>query len=176
MARQRNVDFGLFLVKSGLERILYRLSHSAHREAFILKGARLFELWTDQRYRPTRDADFLVSGDNSPHRFAQIFRELCTIETEPDGLRFDSGRVIAERINENADYKGVLVTFTAYLDRAKIPIQIDIGFGDTVQRRRSTRTTRHCLNRRHPGYAPIPGKPSAPKKVSSLRFVEVCAT
>ena len=132
IARERNVDFGLILVKYGLERILYRLSRSAHREVFILKGALLFELWTDQRYRPTRDADFLASGDNSPDRFAQIFRELCAMETEPDGLRFDSESVIAERISENADYEGVRVTFAAYLDRAKIPIQIDIGFGDTI--------------------------------------------
>ena len=93
IARERNVDFGLILVKYGLERILYRLSRSAHREVFILKGALLFELWTDQRYRPTRDADFLASGGNSPDRFAQIFRELCAMETEPDGLRFDGETV-----------------------------------------------------------------------------------
>jgi Nucleotidyl transferase AbiEii toxin, Type IV TA system len=132
VARERNADFGLILVKYGLERILYRLSQSTYRNIFILKGALLFELWTDQRYRPTRDADFLASGDNSPDRFAQIFRELCAMDTEPDGLRFDSDSVIAERISEGADYKGVRVTFTAYLDRAKIPIQIDIGFGDSV--------------------------------------------
>jgi hypothetical protein len=38
VARERNVDFGLILVKYGLERILYRPSHSAHRDVFILKG------------------------------------------------------------------------------------------------------------------------------------------
>lgn len=36
---------------------------------FILKGALLFELWTKERYRATRDADFLATGDNSPERF-----------------------------------------------------------------------------------------------------------
>jgi hypothetical protein len=86
VARERNVDFGLILVKYGLERILYRLSRSSHRDVFILKGALLFELWTDQRYRPTRDADFLARGDNSPDRFAQIFCELCAVELGPDGL------------------------------------------------------------------------------------------
>jgi hypothetical protein len=30
------------------------------------------------------------------------------------------------------EYEGVRVTFVAYLERAKIPIQIDIGFGDIV--------------------------------------------
>jgi predicted nucleotidyltransferase component of viral defense system len=132
LARERNVDFGLILVKYGLERILFRLSLSRYRDVFILKGALLFELWTEQRYRPTRDADFLAHGDNAPERFAHIFRELCVLEVDEDGLRFDAETVEAERISEDADYEGVRVTLLAYLERAKIPIQIDIGFGDIV--------------------------------------------
>ena len=62
LARKRDADFGLLLVKYSLERILYRLSRSGYHDVFILKGALLFELWTDQRYRPTRDADFLARG------------------------------------------------------------------------------------------------------------------
>ena len=132
LARERNVDFGLILVKHRLERILFRLSRSRHRDDFILKGALLFELWTEQRYRPTRDADFLGRSDNAPERFARIFRELCVLEVDEDGLRFDAKTVEAERISEDADYEGVRVTFVAYLERAKIPIQIDISFGDIV--------------------------------------------
>jgi predicted nucleotidyltransferase component of viral defense system len=132
IARERNSDFGLILVKYGLERILFRLSRSAYRDIFVLKGALLFELWTDQRYRPTRDADFLARGDNSSERFVRIFRELCTMETELDGLRFDPDSIAAERITEDADYEGVRVMFTGYLERAKIPIQIDLGFGDAI--------------------------------------------
>ena len=86
LARSRNEDFGLILVKYGLERILYRLSRSKHRDTFVLKGALLFELWTKHTYRATRDADFLARGDNSPERFVGIFKELCVIEVEPDGL------------------------------------------------------------------------------------------
>ena len=89
LGRERNVDFGLILVKYGLERILFRLSRSRHRDIFILKGALLFELWTEQRYRPTRDADFLARGDNTPERFARIFRDVCTLSVDGDGLRFD---------------------------------------------------------------------------------------
>jgi hypothetical protein len=43
LARERNVDFGLIPVKYGLERILFRLSRSRHRDAFILKGALLIQ-------------------------------------------------------------------------------------------------------------------------------------
>jgi hypothetical protein len=48
-------------------------------------------------------------------------------------LRFDPKTVKAERIKEDADYEGVRVTFTAYLEKARVPIQIDIGFGDTIK-------------------------------------------
>jgi hypothetical protein len=64
--------------------------------------------------------------------FAHIFRELCVLEVDEDGLRFDAETVEAERISEDADYEGVRVTFVAYLERARIPVQIDIGFGDIV--------------------------------------------
>ncbi len=99
----------------------------------ILKGALLFSIWTKERYRPTRDADFLATGDNSPERFVQIFKEIAAIEAKEDGIRFDSKTVEAERIKEDADYEGVRVTLKAFLDKAGIPIQIDIGFGDAMR-------------------------------------------
>lgn len=132
LSRERNEDFQLLLTKYGLERVLVRLSTSKHRDVFILKGALLFELWTHERYRPTRDADFLATGDNSPQRFAAIFREICSTEIPGDGIRFDPTSVRAERIKEDADYEGLRVTFIGTLDSAHIPIQIDVGFGDTV--------------------------------------------
>lgn len=132
LARERKEDFGLVLTKYGLEGVLYRMAQSKHREAFVLKGALLFELWTAQRYRPTRDADFLVRGENSPERFVEIFKEICGLEVEDDGLRFDAGTVTAERITEDADYEGVRVKFVGYLENARIPIQIDLGFGDVI--------------------------------------------
>lgn len=120
------------LTKFALERVLFRLSQSKHRDIFVLKGALLFELWTQERYRATRDADFLARGDNTPERFLIIFRDLCNGVAVDDGLRFDAESVTAERINEDANYQGVCVTFMGYLENARIPIQIDIGFGDVV--------------------------------------------
>jgi Nucleotidyl transferase AbiEii toxin, Type IV TA system len=74
LARARKDDFGLILLKCGLGRILYRLTRSAHRNEFVLKGALLFELWTQDTYRPTRDADFLGRGDNAPERLVRLGR------------------------------------------------------------------------------------------------------
>jgi hypothetical protein len=132
LARERKEDFGLVLTKYALERLLFRISQSAHRHLFVLKGALLFELWTQERYRPTRDADFLSSGDSDPARFAEIFKEICTTSVPDDGLIFDPETVTAERIKENADYEGVRVNFVGRLENARIAMQMDIGFGDTV--------------------------------------------
>jgi hypothetical protein len=132
LARERKEDFGLLLMKYGLERVLYRISQSKYRESFVLKGALLFELWTQQRYRPTRDADFLARGENNPGRLGGVFQEICEVQVGDDGLRFDANTVTAERITEDADYEGVRVKFVGYLEQARIPIQIDLGFGDVI--------------------------------------------
>ncbi|HZD32989.1 MAG TPA: nucleotidyl transferase AbiEii/AbiGii toxin family protein [Candidatus Angelobacter sp.] len=132
LARTRNEDFGLVLTKYALERILYRLSQSQHQAIFVLKGALLFELWTDQRYRPTRDADFLAKGENDPARFEAILKEVCAIPVPDDGLVFNPETVTAQRIKEDADYEGVRINFLGFLEKARIPIQIDIAFGDAV--------------------------------------------
>lgn len=132
LAHERKEDFALVLTKYGLERVLYRIAQSEHRKVFVLKGALLFELWTEQRHRPTRDADLLARGENSPDRFIAIFKEICNMEVEDDGLRFDPATVRAEQITEDADYEGIRVKFLGFLENARIPIQIDLGFGDVI--------------------------------------------
>jgi hypothetical protein len=86
LSRERGEDFKLLLTQYGLERLLYRLSQSGYRDRFILKGAMLFVLWGDQPHRPTRDVDFLAFGDNSEAGLLAIFRELCDVTVEDDGL------------------------------------------------------------------------------------------
>jgi hypothetical protein len=89
-------------------------------------------LWTEQRYRPTRDADFLARGQNDPERFVRIFKEICEAKVEDDGLLFDANTVTAERIAEDANYEGIRIKFVGYLENARTPIQIDLGFGDAI--------------------------------------------
>jgi hypothetical protein len=132
LAKERQEDFGLVLTKFGLERILYRISQSKYQDLFVLKGGLLFEVWTGQRYRPTRDADFLARRGNDLNDWVEIFREVCDLQVEDDGLLFGKDTVKAERITEDADYEGVRVTLTGTLEAAKISIQIDLGFGDLV--------------------------------------------
>ena len=60
------------------------------------------------------------------------FRELCAISVPGDGLVFDSESAQADRIKADQEYEGVRVKMICHLDAARIPLQIDIGFGDAV--------------------------------------------
>jgi predicted nucleotidyltransferase component of viral defense system len=131
-ARAERSDFQILLTRYALERLLYRLSISAHRERFILKGAMLFVTWVADPFRPTRDLDLLGFGDNGAAALADTFRAICAEPVADDGVTFDSAGLEAAPIREEAEYGGVRVRTTATIAGARIPIQVDIGFGDAV--------------------------------------------
>jgi predicted nucleotidyltransferase component of viral defense system len=134
LAKERDEDFHQVLVRFALERLLYRLAQSPHRDRFVLKGALLFRLWFDLEQRPTRDADFLGFGDAEPALCAAVFREILAVDSgaDDDGLVFEPESVQADAIRKEAGYPGVRITLRASLDGARIPVQCDIGFGDAV--------------------------------------------
>jgi len=132
LAKQRGDDFELLLTRYAIERLLYRLSQSPHSSQFLPKGATLFALWGGGPYRSTRDLDLLGSGENSVQRVEQAFRDICTVQFEPDGLRFAAETVKGNDIREDREYGGVRIILMAHLEQARIQIQVDIGFGDAV--------------------------------------------
>jgi hypothetical protein len=132
LAGERKEEFHFVLTRYTLERLLYRLSRSPHRDVFFLKGAMLFALWSGQRHRPTKDLDLLGQGDSSVGRCEQLFRDVCNQAVEEDGLTLLTDTLRGQRIREDEEYEGVRVTVEARLGNARIPIQIDIGFGDVI--------------------------------------------
>ena len=131
-AQENNETFDQILLRFTLERLLYRLSQSKHRDQLVLKGAMLFQIWSGQSHRPTRDLDFLGQGTPSPSDFERHFREICEQEVDDDGLKFFPETVHAEPMKEDQDYQGLRLKFQARLESARILIQIDVGFGDAV--------------------------------------------
>ncbi|CDX43328.1 hypothetical protein MPLA_670034 [Mesorhizobium sp. ORS 3359] len=75
-ARKEGRPFDILLVRFALERLLYRLSISAHRDRFVLKGGMLVTVWVADDNRVTQDADFLGHGDADPDRLIADFREI----------------------------------------------------------------------------------------------------
>lgn len=131
-AKETSQPFNELLQYYGLERFLYRLSASKYRDKFVLKGALLFTIWRQSAIRSTVDIDLLGKISNDPATIIKIFREICNVKAEEDGLRFESSSVTAEQIALNADYQGIRVKLYGYMGTARIRIQVDIGFSDVV--------------------------------------------
>src|SRR5689334_22162439 len=85
VARQQRLDNNLLLTRYALERLLYRLSTTAHRDRFALKGAMLITAWFENPYRPTRDIDLLGLGDPDAAAMLRLFGEICAIDLD-DGV------------------------------------------------------------------------------------------
>jgi predicted nucleotidyltransferase component of viral defense system len=132
LARAQGEDFNALLVRYVLERFLYRLSTSPYSSGFLLKGAILFTVWSRRPHRATKDIDLLGFGAPDLDRLQSVFRDVCTVSVDNDGLRFAADEVRAVPIREEAVYDGVRVTFTAYLGTARVPVQVDVGFGDAT--------------------------------------------
>ena len=125
-------DHQYLLMRYGLERFMYRLSRSGYAEQFVVKGAMLLKLWTGEQYRPTKDLDLLATPEKSLEELSQVFHDVSRLTVEDDGLVFLSETIQAQQIREDNVYGGIRVTLQARLGKVRIPLQIDIGFGDAV--------------------------------------------
>jgi predicted nucleotidyltransferase component of viral defense system len=132
IAREQRIEFQLILTRFALERFLYRLSQSKYSNDFVLKGAMLFQAWGGSMHRPTRDLDLLSFGEPDIAYFTETIREICTQRLSEDGIIFQVDSILLERIKEEDEYQGLRATLIATLDSARIPLQIDIGFGDSI--------------------------------------------
>jgi predicted nucleotidyltransferase component of viral defense system len=131
-ARSRGVPFNEVLTYYVLERFLYRLSKSKHRNDFVLKGALLMSLWLGGLSRSTRDIDLRGFVPHDPAQVTKIFKEICDVRAGQDGLIFESGSIRTDTIREGASYVGLRVHLQANLGKARIPFRVDIGFTDPI--------------------------------------------
>lgn len=133
LSKERGEDFQAVLTRYANERLLYRLSISPYHGRFILKGAKLFEIWTGEVHRPTRDIDFLGFGSPVVDDVVDNYREICTQPVPvDDGLVFDPDSIIGYAAREDQEYQGVSLKLDAFLATARVQIQIDFGFGDAI--------------------------------------------
>lgn len=130
-ARQNKQAFDAVLVAYGLERLIYRLSVSNYRDRYVLKGGMLVTLWTVDPGRFTRDVDFLAFGEENDSVLIKEFAEILSTDSN-DGLVFDTAKITAAPIRDHQVYDGMRLKTTASLDGARIPIAIDLGFGDVL--------------------------------------------
>ncbi len=131
-AKQTGDVYQTLLTSFCFERFLHRLGKSEARERFVLKGAMLLRLWSDQPYRATRDLDLLRHGDGSFEAIRSDIRTICAVPVEPDAVVFDPDAIRIETIRAEDEYAGTRATLSARCGSARLSMQIDMGLGDSV--------------------------------------------
>ena len=131
-AKRQNRPFQELLQYFAMERFLYRLSVHPLADHFVLKGALLMTAWQTTQSRPTIDIDLSARTSNDHGHIRAWIEELCALPFDDDGIEFDEEHIEIVGTREDADYEGVRVQFEATLARAKVPMQIDLGFGDVI--------------------------------------------
>lgn len=130
-SRSTGENYNLLLSRFVIERLLYRLSVSPHAGNFVLKGALLFALWYDTPQRPTKDADLLGFGADDADTLRATFTAVCAIDAD-DGVHYDTESMRIAPIREDNFYGGLRLTLLAFVGSARLPVQVDIGFGDAI--------------------------------------------
>ena len=131
-ARLTGEDFQVLLTRYGLERLMYRLGQSDDADRFVVKGALMFLVWHDASFRVTRDLDLLATRQPTLEQLLHLFRSLCRMAVEDDGVTYDEASVTVAEIREDQQYGGLRVTMRGQLGNIRLPIQVDVGFGDAV--------------------------------------------
>ncbi len=129
-ARANHIDFNTLLKRYLQERFLYRLSKSAYKDNFILKGGLLLITIDIPSSRPTMDIDLLIHNLNKDN-ILKVFKEICAIEY-PDGVTFDGNSLQSEAITKDGAYQGTRIKFKAYFNGSKNDMSIDLGIGDYI--------------------------------------------
>jgi len=137
LAKRDGQDYNSILNLYFRERLLARLALSPHREQFVLKGGALLWAFAMQGERgltrPTKDLDFRAGSiANSIETISATFAEICAVRLDEDGVLFDAGGLVSERIAEIAIYPGVRLSIPTKLASVASRIQIDVGFGDVI--------------------------------------------
>jgi predicted nucleotidyltransferase component of viral defense system len=112
IARQSGKPFEELLVLYGLERYLFRLSQSAHKNNFILKGGLLLIGLGFPHARPTRDIDFLGTIPGDTDTTSQIIQEIGSIAVN-DGVVYDYTHMRHEALSPDSQYPGARFKFAA---------------------------------------------------------------
>lgn len=132
-SRQSGVDMPTLYRRYVQERLIYRLSVSAHAEEFALKGGLLLAAYNGgDLERPTEDIDFNgIDCNGNVERLKEVLLDVISAEVPDDGVIFD-----AETMNVTKDRTGAVpggkITMQAKVGTALVGLKVDVGFGNPV--------------------------------------------
>ncbi len=130
LSKTTGINSQILIRKYMMERFLERVSKSNYQSCFILKGGMLISAFLGIEARSTMDIDTTVKGINvSIDEMEKIIKEISSMDIG-DQIEFNIKKV--SEIMDEAKYAGIRISMDATLDRAVIPLKIDISTGDVI--------------------------------------------
>lgn len=112
------------------ERLLYRISISAYKHNFILKGGLLLSAIFGDDRRTTQDMDTVAKGiPLDMNELGKIINEIINIKCE-DGISYSIKKSSEIRLSDK--YGGIRVSLIGYKEHLQVPLSIDITVGDPI--------------------------------------------
>lgn len=130
LSKAKNVEAEIILRNFMLERFLERVSISAYKDSFVLKGGMLIAAMVGIDTRTTMDMDVTIKGKTLSQSEVSIFIENILSIPIDDGVSFTLLGI--EEIREEADYPGYRASIETILDKTRQTLKIDITTGDYV--------------------------------------------
>ncbi|GAB3714347.1 nucleotidyl transferase AbiEii/AbiGii toxin family protein [Nocardiopsis nanhaiensis] len=119
-----------YLTRHALESFLDRLTRTAHKDDFVLKGGILLAVYGVRR--PTKDVDAeAIRTTVTPEVITQVIRDVAEVQVS-DGLVFGLDTMNVQEIRDQADYPGLRMRVTAYIGSQKTVVAWDISTGDPI--------------------------------------------
>lgn len=91
-----------------------------------------FVLWDEPFHRPTQDIDFAAQGTAGPDDIGPALQHVCRVAAS-DGVVFGADHMTVSRIRGATEDGGIRIRFPATVDVARVIVQVDVGFGDSIQ-------------------------------------------
>ena len=92
----------------------------------------LVVLWNEPFHRPTQDIDFAAQGTVGRDDIVPALQHVCRIAAA-DGVVFGADHMTVSRIRGATDEGGIRIRLPATVDVARVTVQVDVGFGDSIQ-------------------------------------------
>ena len=168
LARETGSVYNSVLQQYAIERFLFRLGASSEVDRFTLKGAALFRVWAVGDLRPTRDIDFLGEEVEDDASLRAAIKAICDVPCPEDGVVFDPGTIRIDTIRGEQIDGGLRVRILGRLGQARLPLQVDIGFGDVITPRREEQDYPTLLDQPVPRIWTYPRETLVAEKVEAM--------
>ena len=130
LSKKKSADAQILMRNYMMERFLERISISAYKDQFILKGGMLVAAMVGLDARATMDLDATIKGTNvNVTDVETVISRIISIPLD-DGVSFRIKQI--SEIMEEADYPGVRVSMETKFDGVITPLKIDISTGDVI--------------------------------------------